>query len=114
MISKRTLDELNFIEINLEGVENGDVAFSILAHENRIRLCELKGLNWNNPKFYGHTNAQIQEQISYHYVTPAMMFSIFLRSMKLRLHAQSILLRFNRFVRNRLHKSKNFGRIKGK
>ena len=114
LISKRTLDELNFIEINLEGVENGDVAFSILAHENRIRLCELKGLNWNNPKFYGHTNAQIQEQISYHYVTPAMRFSIFLRSMKLRLHAQSILLRFNRFVRNRLHKSKNFGRIKGK
>jgi len=104
LISKQALDALNFIEIDLEGVENGDVAFSILAHENNISLCELKGLNWNNPKFYGHTNDQIDEQISYHYVMPAMMVSLFLKSIKVRHQAASMLSRLSRFVRNRLHK----------
>ena len=104
LISKRTLDALNFIEINLEGVENGDVAFSILAHKNDISLCGLKGLNWNNPKFYGHTIEQMEEQISYHYVMPAMMVSIFLRLHKVGYQAASILSRLSRFVRNRLHK----------
>ena len=113
-ISKRALDVLSFIEINLEGVENGDVAFSILAHENNISLCGLEGLNWNNPKFYGHTINQMKEQISYHYVMPAMMVSIFLRLHKVGHQAASMLSRFSCFVRNRLHKWKSFGRIKGK
>jgi len=103
-ISKRVLDALNFIEFNIEGVENGDVAFSILAHQNNISLCELKGLNWNNPKFYGHTNIEMDEQISYHYVMPAMMVSLYLKSIKVRLHAASMLSRLSRFVINRLHK----------
>lgn len=103
-ISKRVLDALNFIEIDLEGVENGDVAFSILAYQNNISLCELKGLNWNNPKFYGHTNIEMDEQISYHYVMPAMMVSVFLKTIKVSLHAAPMLSRLSRFVRKRLHK----------
>lgn len=103
-ISKRVLDALDFVEIKLQGVENGDVAFSILAHQNNINMSELKGLNWNNPKFYGHTDNQIDEQISYHYVLPAMMVSIFLKSIRTRYYAASMLSSLSRFVRNRLHK----------
>jgi hypothetical protein len=103
-LSKKALHDLVSFEIHLDGVENGDVAFSILALENNVELRYLRGLNWNKPSFYGHTNNQILEQISYHYVMPAQMLVIFLKSQKVVTYAASILSRLRRFARLRLIK----------
>ena len=110
---KEFLNELT-CPISSDGVENCNFAFAILAHQNDISLSELKELNGNNRRFYCNTRIRVNEQISFHYVSPSIMVSVFLKSISLKHHAASMLSRLSRFVRNRLHKWKNFGRSKGK
>ena len=72
-----------------------------------IEMRDLKGMNWNNPGFYRHTNTQMIDQISYHYVMPLQMLFVSLKLQKISLYAASIFLIFSRFVRKRLQTGNN-------
>jgi hypothetical protein len=70
LITPRTLKKIRLAKWKNYKVQNGDVAFSVLAFFSGISMVTLKGLNWNNPEYYKKFGVmkRVDEEITFHYV----------------------------------------------